>query len=558
MTEITKTVEKDLMYGVPYKFRCRWFGKYDEEFVGTSPVGINKSENDLTNYDGLSYTKKAVISPNAIMVGNPSPSSDLVVSSFSATKFYQLPTAFNPGSDRWEMYFKVKPGASSSTIAVIFHSCFGSPGSASGRYGIAIGLKSGKMIIDISSNGTSWIISDTSPGSYTYTTGNWYWIKFGRSASEYYVEYSTDGETYTRDLTFSSTDAPYGYLTRSYIGIYSTSNFSNPWTGSIDLSECYIKTASQFFPDTWQTFWESLIHQGTILDFSNTKLPWKWDYTNKIFPLWAVGNKNQTYTFYGNTLNGTTSGIPATSADKIMSNFSGSNYLQLSKKLLPGNGTWKLRLKVKTGNDVSSQHYLFGSSTNYYKTVGCELNAQGKFGVGITSNGSSWDIGWMSGTTVVSPNTWYWIQVSFTGTEYKFELSTDGINWNLEKSIQSSTPIYQSSSDSTMYLGTMGSKATYWQGEIDLKECWFVCDNFGAPSWYGFDKTVLDGCINGDTDSNGEYYCYAINGNERLELQKKTGSMILAYNTTPRYLGEVDTNVYGYYRVGFGDPSTPV
>lgn len=583
MTEITSTVEKDLMYGIPYKFRCRWFGKYDEEFGGTTPIALNKSESDLISYDGLSYKKQEWRILNASTVGPLTVSENVtsygadmgsyilpndtcietfIVSGFDANKkmltdytFQITPEQFDAG---FSMMFHVKTGSSLSNQWILSNNLSWDTGVS-----LTINNDTGnKFWLRIANSDASiaWIFNAQS--SLSTNTEYWLRLRKGSGNVDVYFELSTNGSDWTTEdqkpITLSSTLTTAGTLT---LGGLSTQ--SDYFRGSIYMHDCYIKIGSS-------VVWKGYISQGVVLNFSDTVLPWKWDYRNEVFPFWACDTYTPPYEYntsfsspyyYSSMPNGTIAGTLMITPDKIMKNISKTAYLTANKKLLPGSNPWYLILKVKTGSDVSSQHYLFGSSTNYYKTVGGELNAQGKFGVGITSNGSSWDIGWMNTTTVVSANTWYWIKVSFTGTEYRLELSTDGTNWNLEKSIQSSTPIYQSSSDSTMYIGTMGSKATYWNGEIDLKECywWGGVENVSiSTSWYAYDSYSCHKCIEGDIDPDNEYYCYVVDGNDRIVLKKKTGNTVIINNTTPRYLGEVDTSVYGYYQVGVGDPNTPV
>lgn len=545
MTEITNSVEKNVNSGLPYKFRCRWFGKYDEEFNGVSPVGISKSESDLTTYDGLYYDKEAIISPNAIIAGSPTISSDMEVSGFSSTKFLQIQTAFNPASDKWEIYLKVKTGSTSSSLAIPFHSCFGS--GASGRYGLAFGIKSGKTFMDISSDGTSWLVSDSTTGTYTYTANTWYWLKIGWSGTEYYIDYSTDGVTYTRDYTFSSSSSVYSPLTRTYIGIYSANSFSNQWTGSIDLSDCYIKTASQFFPDTWTTVWRGTFLQGTLLDFTNTTLPWKWNYQRILKNnLYALASKDDTVTYYGNVLNGTVNGKPLISPDKVMSEFSTDNYLTMLSQWKPSGNPWKIHLRVTTGSGTNDT--LFGqSSTNRTTPQLALVNKVLK--IYLASSTSAWDISSGDSCSIeLEPNTSHDIDVEFTGTAYT--ISVDGV---VGLTLNNSTPVY--SGNYPFILG-YDSGNNPFTGSVHLGESYIEFN--GVEVWRGFSKYSVQGCLNGDEDSGGHYYCYVINGDDHIELQKKTGGSIIAYNTTPRYLGEVDTNVYGYYQVGVDNPNTPV
>lgn len=157
-------------------------------------------------------------------------------------------------------------------------------------------------------------------------------------------------------------------------------------------------------------------------------------------------------------------------------NFTSSSFIALKTPFKPGSNVWELVVKIKTPITMGTQDTLFGSYDSFYKTVGCELGTSGKIGVGITSNGSSWDISWLSGKTTLVANTWYWIKVSFTGSSYRYELSTDGKEYTLENSIDSSTPLY-GADDSIMNFGKCGWRDDWWKGLIDLSETYIKINN---------------------------------------------------------------------------------
>jgi hypothetical protein len=157
-------------------------------------------------------------------------------------------------------------------------------------------------------------------------------------------------------------------------------------------------------------------------------------------------------------------------------NFASNSFIALKTPFKPGSNSWELVIKIKTPTSMGVLDTLFGSYDSFYKTIGCELGTNNKLGVGITSNGSSWDIAWLSGKTVLSANTWYWIKVCFTGTEYRFELSTDGQEYVLENSVVNSTPIY-GGNDSIMNFGKCGWRSDWWRGLIDLSETYIKINN---------------------------------------------------------------------------------
>ena len=155
--------------------------------------------------------------------------------------------------------------------------------------------------------------------------------------------------------------------------------------------------------------------------------------------------------------------------DNVASGFSGSKYIQIPNAFKPANESWEFVLKLTLTTNTKQQR-LAGCVGGYYKTFGLEMSASGIVGVGITSNGSSWDVCWMNGVTALQVGIPYWIKVSFTGTQYKLELSTDGVEYTLENSKNSTALLYQKN-DSIINIGYMGTETSkYFQGSIDLNE----------------------------------------------------------------------------------------
>ena len=195
----------------------------------------------------------------------------------------------------------------------------------------------------------------------------------------------------------------------------------------------------------------------------------------------------------------------------VFSNFNFVSYITLPKPFKPGDKSWEIVFKI-IPSTVNSMQRLIGQIGGFYATIGGEIQSNGTLGFGVTSTNSTWNIAWLSGTTVLNPNTLYWIRLSFTGTEYKFELSTDGKEYNLENSVVNSTPIYQGD-DSIINLGYHGNNSTYrYLGSIDLDgtyikigdEYWWkpqinnMLENFiksGSP-------TITNGIVNNFSSSN--------------------------------------------------------
>lgn len=185
--------------------------------------------------------------------------------------------------------------------------------------------------------------------------------------------------------------------------------------------------------------------------------------------------------------------------DGVASGFSGSKYIQIPNAFKPANESWEFVLKLTLTTNTTLQR-LAGCVGGYYKTFGTEISASGIVGVGITSNGSSWNVCWMNGITALQVGIPYWIKVSFTGTQYKLELSTDGVEYTLENSKDSTALLYQQN-DSIINIGYMGTEtAKYFQGSIDLNESYI---KIGSKYVWGKEaENVISarGCLDNITD----------------------------------------------------------
>ena len=165
---------------------------------------------------------------NVTVTGSPTISSG-VVSGFSASNYVTLPEAFSPSSSTWEIVEKIKFSALSGTQCLFGSRDYNMP---------LVSLASGKLRLYVSSNGSSWNITNEKVGSYTFLTDTDYWIKLEFTGSNYILSYSTDGTNYTEQINKSSS---------SIIKGGSKPVFGNAWTnnpdiyGTVDLTKSYIK-----------------------------------------------------------------------------------------------------------------------------------------------------------------------------------------------------------------------------------------------------------------------------------------------------------------------------
>lgn len=186
-------------------------------------------------------------------------------------------------------------------------------------------------------------------------------------------------------------------------------------------------------------------------------------------------------------------------SNKEASNFYSYRHIDLFNIFNPAQDTpWECVLKVKTPSTISRRNLLIGSGDGFFRGgFAIELNNQSKFGAGISSDNSSWNIGWMSGTTTVSTNTIYWIKVVFDGSKYSLELSTNGVNYNTEATITSSTKINPSR---ILIIGDTAGDRDYWEGRVYLDEC-FIRYN-GMIWWSAYFPNTYEDVLTGVATEN--------------------------------------------------------
>ena len=204
--------------GLPYAFRCRVFGKYDEEFIETSPNRVNKSYTDLTDYDGFHYTTEMISNVNATQYGNPTISDDGIASGFATTRYLTITSPDLTTVSKWRVYSKIY-----ITTLDKYQFWFQSP--------IAIGLdKTNHMHVWRLPSGD--VASD-----FTFSANTWYWVLFEFTGSAYKGYYKTaETDEWIEIINVPSTDKITYTDTETYIGL-NPNNTSEYFYGSIDLSE---------------------------------------------------------------------------------------------------------------------------------------------------------------------------------------------------------------------------------------------------------------------------------------------------------------------------------
>lgn len=224
------------------------------------------------------------------------------------------------------------------------------------------------------------------------------------------LSYSTDGVTYTGDVSISDTENASNYTN---IGFGVSGILERYFRGSIDLSESYIKINNEIW---WSPTW------------------------NKLAPKYIPN------------------GNVEVNNDGVAKNFSTSNYIKILS-FQPESLPWKITTQVyltQWTNDSS----IFGQ-TKEYSIPQLYVNHSGYLQLWISSNGSSWDIASnVTSSRTISTNTWHTLVLEFTGSSYRVLVDD-----TVYITVTNSNKLYRN--NKPLCLGF--DENTYFRGNIWLK-----------------------------------------------------------------------------------------
>ena len=330
--------------------------------------------------------------------------------------------------------------------------------------------------------------SDNSMAQFYLNTvsGTTYWLRWKKENGVLSASYSTDGEHYTEganDGGANNTEIPTNTMYTYRLGYAK-------WSGAeLDLNHTYIKVND--------TLW---FYQPQPTKYIVRENPT----THEQYLVWSDPliwvNVNNTTTYSNTNMACVPSGLnlnlismvgysvagTPTITNGVISNFSGDNYAYTGSTFNPSTHKWTLRTKVKTSTGSSSgTEYIFGSNNTSGR---CMLIGyqNGVFKVYLSSDGANWDIASKKGTYSFTPETDYYLELSFDGSKYDFNVSTDKETWTSCYSVASSTPLY----GSVLYIGAAWDAATRCMGaggNIDLNETYIMIDD---KLWFAPTKTI--------------------------------------------------------------------
>jgi hypothetical protein len=345
------------------------------------------------------------------------------------------------------MLFKVRTGTNVSTAQFVFAgltSC-----------SCVLYVQSSRFDIALSSASGSWNITEGIKGTYVVLPETDYWLKLAFNGSSYTLSYSLDGVDYINDITKETTSPVYGGVT---LGIGVNRVVAEPWLGTIDLTQSYIKINGKYW---WSGFYTKSVigdkHYALIRRYAKHK----------------VGDFNpSTYTVVGS---------PTITNTGIVSGCTKDKYLIIPKSF-PANVTdlemvWKFNQGGWGGVIVSARESIDGYSNERSFWLACS----GYFKAWLSSNGTNGDIANYLHSSVLDYNVWYYGKLTYDGSTYNLYISTDNESWTLCDSVSSTKTL--APTNGNLLIGTNGADPLY-NGSIDLSESYIKIN--GEYWWAGF------------------------------------------------------------------------
>lgn len=182
--------------------------------------------------------------------------------------------------------------------------------------------------------------------------------------------------------------------------------------------------------------------------------------------------------------NATPVGTPLIVGSTI-SRFSASDYFVFPFTVDVRGYPFEVDMCFTTGGDVTAQQNIIDSR------FGLALAIQNGHGImAMSSNGSSWDIGLVTGTMTLEPHTTYYAKLSWDGSVYRTALSTDGSTYTTDMTKASTAGLHPEQ----LYIGgapdLFGTGTAHpFAGEIDMSKCKLTVA--GLEIWHGMDDPGL-------------------------------------------------------------------
>lgn len=198
-----------------------------------------------------------------------------------------------------------------------------------------------------------------------------------------------------------------------------------------------------------------------------------------------------------------------------VSGFSRENYLILPFAFNVSGKAFELNLAFTTGSDISAPQNIIGS-----KFCLAAFIQDGKLNTRISTSGNTWEISEES-SFAISPNTTYYIKLSYDRLQYKLQYSLDGKSYSQDwVEVNPNEP-----EEGLVYIGVGNNFNNPFKGIVNLNKCELLINN--QHYWEGMDDAGLATRLATDLsniDDEGEQRIKEIVHPEFSELSLKVGN----------------------------------
>lgn len=226
--------------------------------AGNVNAVLDGDELTVTNRNGQSVTRNVrgpkgdsiTMFPNVTIFGQPR-IQESQISGFTANDYVQFPFLVDFAGRPWQIDCAITTGADVSQQHNVFDSAFG----------LAFAFSGGKFVLAMSSNGTSWNLGATS-GTHTILANTTYYIRISWNGSVYKLAYSTNKETWTDDITVTSSES----LASKQIVIGKSLDNAHIFNGSINMAEAHLTISGKI---AWEGMDDAGLATRMAVDMSN-------------------------------------------------------------------------------------------------------------------------------------------------------------------------------------------------------------------------------------------------------------------------------------------------
>ena len=465
--------------------------------VGTSTITVAYGGKTTT----FNVTVSQALEENFVKVNSPVINNKILEKNSTNVGYIRTDEIFSPSTNSWNIKFKIKKSTGGSAYQDIVDTVDSSNAHIRSLLYEILNITIKQYLA--SSGSESWDIQSGTLGSADITDGAWYWLDcYYDGTNTYGIKLSTDGESWTNySFTSSKYIAGGGYLAFGRA-------VNGEFNGEIDLSTLEIYIDDEIW---WQAYGtpktvtsisavytqSGTVYESASLDSLKSDLVVTATYDDSSTSVIAsnkytlsgtltVGTSVVTASYGGKTatFNVTVSeqqvytgytevGSP-TITDNILTVGEGK-FITCNQPFVPSNEPWEVICKYQRTETFGSYTDVIGSVDSTGASIRGFLleynNGTGTNGaMYCSSNGTSWDITTQQTVNTIPDalNTWVWASVAFTGESYVFKTSTNGSTWTTQKTISSTTPIYDETGASVGF----GLKRSGWiRGKIDLTGC---------------------------------------------------------------------------------------